>query len=74
MHGILQARFARQEHWGGLPCTPPGDLSDSRTEPRSPTLQADSLLSEPLFLFKLQKLASFPAPYCGSEKTMSSVG
>ena len=31
----------------GLPCLPPGDLPNSGTEPRSPALQADSLLSEP---------------------------
>ena len=29
---------------------PPGDLPDSGIEPRSPALQADSLLSEPLAL------------------------
>ena len=39
--------FSRQEYWSGLPCPPPGDLPDSGIEPRSPTLQADSLLSEP---------------------------
>ena len=33
--------FSRQEYWRGLPFPPPG------IEPRSPTLQADSLLSEP---------------------------
>ena len=32
---------------GGLPCPPPGDLPNLRIEPRSPTLQVDSLLSEP---------------------------
>ena len=32
----------------GLPCPPPGDLPNLGIEPRSPTLQADSLLSEPL--------------------------
>ena len=31
----------------GLPCPPPGDLPYPGIEPRSPTLQADSLLSEP---------------------------
>ena len=31
----------------GLPCPPPGDLPNPGIEPRSPTLQADSLLSEP---------------------------
>ena len=39
--------FFRQEYWSGLPCPPPGDLPDRRIEPRSPTLQADSLPSEP---------------------------
>ena len=39
--------FSRQEYWNGLPCTAPGDLPDSGTEPTSPetpALQADSLL------------------------------
>ena len=39
--------FSRQEYWSGLPCPPPGDLLNWRIEPRFPTLQADSLLSEP---------------------------
>ena len=30
-----------------MPCPPPGDLSNPGIEPRSPPLQADSLLSEP---------------------------
>ena len=53
-HGLQPARllcpwgFSRQEYWSGLPCPPPGDLSNPGTEPRSPTLQVDSLLSEPL--------------------------
>ena len=37
--------FSRQEYWSGLLCPPPGDLP--RIKPRSPTLQPDSLLSEP---------------------------
>ena len=44
----LSIKFSRQVYWKGLPCRPPGDLSDSGIEPRSPTLQADSLLSESL--------------------------
>ena len=40
--GILQARILE-----GLPCLSPGELSDPGIEPQSPTLQADSLLSEP---------------------------
>ena len=36
-----------QEYWSGLSCPRPGDLPDPVIEPRYPTLQADSLLSEP---------------------------
>ena len=39
--------FSRQEHWSGLPCPSPGDLPNPEVEPKSPALQADSLLSEP---------------------------
>ena len=39
--------FFRQECWSGLPFPSPGDLPDPAIEPGSPTLQADSLLSEP---------------------------
>ena len=38
---------SRQEHWSGTPCPPPEDLPNPGIEPRSPTLQADSLLSKP---------------------------
>ena len=43
----LTMGFSRQEHWCGLPTPSPGDLPNSRTEPGSPALQADSLPSEP---------------------------
>ena len=36
-----------QEYWRGLPFPSPGDLPNPGIEPGSPTLQADSLLSEP---------------------------
>ena len=39
--------FSRQEYWSGLPCPPPGDLPNPGINPRSPTLQVDSLLSKP---------------------------
>ena len=39
--------LSRQEYWSGLPCTSPGDFPNPGIEPRSPALQADSLLSEP---------------------------
>ena len=43
----LSMGFSRQEYWSGLPFPSPGDLPDPVIEPRSPALQADSLLSEP---------------------------
>ena len=43
----LSMGFSRQEYWCGLPCPPPGDLPDPGIEPKSPTLQADSIPSEP---------------------------
>ena len=39
--------FSRQEYWSVFPRLSPGDLPDPGIEPGSPTLQADSLLSEP---------------------------
>ena len=39
--------FSRQEYWSGLPFPSPGDLPDPGIEPRSPTLEADTLTSEP---------------------------
>ena len=39
--------FSRQEYWSGWPFPSPGDLPDPGIEPRSPTLQADALTSEP---------------------------
>ena len=43
----LSMGFSRQEHWSGLPFPSPGDLRELGIEPRSPTLQADSVPSEP---------------------------
>ena len=39
--------FSRQEYWSGLPFSSPGDLPHLRIKPGSPTLQADTLPSEP---------------------------
>ena len=39
--------FSRQEYWSGLPFPSAGDLPDAGIEPRSPTLQANALISEP---------------------------
>ena len=38
--------FSRKEYWSGLPFSSPGDLPNPGIEPRSPALQADSLLTE----------------------------
>ena len=43
----LSVEFSRQEYWSGLPFPFPGDLPDPGIESGSPTLQADSLGSEP---------------------------
>ena len=47
-HGLHRLwGFSRQEYWGGLPCPSPGDLPNPENELRSPTLQVNSLPSEP---------------------------
>ena len=43
----LSMKVSRQEHWSGLPCSSPGDLSNPGLKPSSPALQVDSLPSEP---------------------------
>ena len=53
-HGPKLARllcswgFSRRKYWSGLPCPLPGDLPNPGIEPRSSTLKADSLPSQPL--------------------------
>ena len=42
VHGIIQTRI-----WSGLPFPSPGDIPDPGIKSRFPTLQTDSLLSEP---------------------------
>ena len=39
--------FSRPEYWSGWPLPSPGNLPNAGIEPRSPTLQADSLPAEP---------------------------
>ena len=46
-HALLSMGFSRQEYRSGLPCPAPGDLPNTGIKPRSPTLQVDSLRSEP---------------------------
>ena len=43
----LSMGFSRQEYWNGLLFPSPGDLPNPGIEPRSPALQADTLLPEP---------------------------
>ena len=43
----LSMEFSRPEYWSGLPHPTPVDLPNPEIEPRSPALQADSLLAEP---------------------------
>ena len=43
----VSMEVSRQEYWSRLPSPSPGDLPDPRMDPGSPTLQADSLPSEP---------------------------
>ena len=47
--------FPRQEYWSGLPFPAPGDLLNPGIEPRSPALQANSLLWD-MNLSTLQEL------------------
>ena len=42
----LSMEFSRQEYWSGLPFPSPGYLPDPGSEPGSPALQADPLLTE----------------------------
>ena len=51
---LLSMGFPRQGYGSGLPFPSPGDLPDPGMESRSPTLQADTLTSEPPFLSVLQ--------------------
>ena len=43
----LLMEFPRQEYWNGFPFPSPGNLPDPGIKPGSPTLQVDSLPSEP---------------------------
>ena len=39
--------FSRPEYWSGYPFPPPGDLPNPGIEPRSSSLQVDSLPADP---------------------------
>ena len=52
-----------QESWSGLLCPPPKDLPNSGIEPRSPTLQVNTIPSEPAGVFDrlLKKISLMPS-------------
>ena len=61
--------FSRQEYWSGLPSPSPGDLLDPGIGPRSPTLEADTLTSEPPGKPNLSEGSSqLPSPAFGCNK------
>ena len=43
----MSMKFSRQDHWNGLPFPSPGDLPNPGIKLGSPSLQIDSLPSEP---------------------------
>ena len=55
--GVLQSSIFQ---W--LPCPPPGDLPNPGIKPRSPTLQVDSLPSEPPGRPKNTEVGILPSP------------
>ena len=58
--------LSRQEYQSRLPFPSPGDLPNGGIELRSPTLQADTLPSEPPFRYDLN-----PMPYDYSVEVMN---
>ena len=74
----LTMRFSRQEYWRGLPCPSLRDLPLPGIKPRSPTLQASSLLSEPPGKSKKQncilKSNTFPLSRLIQHAKMYNVG
>ena len=47
LYTIQSMEFYKPECWSGWPFPSPGDFPNPGIEPRSPALQADSLLAEP---------------------------
>ena len=65
--------FSRQEYWSGLPFPSPGNLPDPGIEPRSPALQADSLLSDRSVGFNIKdQILPFAATWMVLEDIMLS--
>ena len=58
---------SRQEYWSWWPCPPPEDLPNPGIEPRSPTLQVDTL---PLSHLGSPKIAHISPIECGTSNTV----
>ena len=77
----LSIGILRQGCWSGWPCPPPEDLPNPGIEPRSPTLQADSLPSEPprkkcfyaFYAFFLCFYAFFPCDFNSQCNSISNL-
>ena len=83
LHGLQPAGllcpwgFSRQEYWRGLPYFPPGDLPNPAIQPRSLTLQADSLLTGPPekpFQIQKEKTYILTMLCCSSSHGLQSTG
>ena len=68
----LSMEFSRQEYWSGLPFLSPGDLPNLGFEPRSPTLQADTLPSLPPGKSPGEG-KHYPLQYSGLENSMECI-
>ena len=80
--------FFREEYWSRLTCLPSGDHPNPGIEPRSPTLQADSLLTElpgspgvisvqllsPVRLFAIPWTAAHQASLCITNSSRGHLG
>ena len=65
--------FSSQEYWSGFPFPSPGDLLDPGIEPRSPTLQAEALPSEPPGATKESLVAKTVKPFACNAGDLASI-
>ena len=59
--------FSRQEYWSGVPLPSPGYLANPGIKPGSPSLQADTLPSEPPGKSGVEWVPNPVRPLCLSE-------
>ena len=66
---------SRQEYWSGLTGPPSGDLPNPGIKPRSPALQADTLLSATRNRFLMEKVDMQQATkiYCITQGTVVNI-